>query len=307
MVDLGDEYADLPTERVRPDLADLDTRSTREVVALIAAEDATVAAAVAAAGTAIAAAVDLVVERLARGGRLVYAGAGTPGRLGVLDAAECVPTFGTDPGLVLALIAGGEPAVTAAVEGAEDDVAAAQADVAAAGVGPDDVLVAVTASGRTPYAVSAARAARDAGAATVGVANNPGSRLAEVVDVAVEVLTGAEVIAGSTRLKAGTAQKLVLNAISTATMVRLGKTYGNLMVDLGATNEKLRARALRIVVEATGADAGDSAAALAAADGNAKTAIVALLAGVDADRARALLTTSGGRVRDALRGGGRTA
>ncbi len=305
MTDTDRELAGLRTEEVRADLADLDTRSTRDVVAAIAAEDATVPAAVAAAGDAIAAAVDVVVDRLGRGGRLVYAGAGTPGRLGVLDAAECVPTFGTDPGQVVALIAGGSQALTAAVEGAEDDGGAAEADLAAIGLGPDDVVVVVTASGRTPYALGAARAAARAGAATVGVSNNPGSALSGLVDVAIEVDTGPEVVAGSTRMKAGTAEKLVLNAISTAAMVRLGKTYGNLMVDLRASNDKLRRRSRRIVAGAAGVSEERAVSALADADGQVKTAVVALLTGRTPAEARAALAGAGGRVRDAVARAGR--
>lgn len=300
MTDVSTELAHLGTERARPELADLDTRSTREVVAAIGREDAQVPGAVAAAGDRIAEAVDLIVDRLQRGGRLIYAGAGTPGRLGVLDAAECVPTFGTDPGLVLALMAGGPQAATAAVEGAEDDREAAARDLAAIDLGPDDTVVSVTASGRTPYALGAVEAGRAAGAGTVGVSNNVGSQLSNLVDVAIEVDTGPEVIAGSTRMKAGTAQKLVLNMLSTASMVRLGKTYGNLMIDLRATNAKLEDRSLRIVAEATGADADRAAGVLEAAEGQVKTAVVALLAGIEAAQAREHLEAAGGRVRDAV-------
>lgn len=300
MTDLFSELAQLRTEQSRPDLADLDTRSTREVVRAIATEDALVPAAVAAVGDDLAVAVDLVVDRLSLGGRLVYAGAGTPGRLGLLDAAECVPTFGIEPEQVVALMAGGPDAATEAVEGAEDDRDAAAHDLADIGIGPRDVLVAVTASGRTPYALAAAGAAREAGAATVGVSSNPGSRLSGLVDVAIEVDTGPEIIAGSTRMKAGTAQKLVLNALSTAAMVRLGKTFGSLMVDVRATNGKLRARAVRIVAEAARVGQGAATAALEAADGEVRTAIVVLLAEVDPPRARVLLREAEGRVRAAV-------
>lgn len=290
----------LRTEQSRPELADLDTRSSRGIVDAIAADDATVPAAVAAAATEIAAAVDLAVAGLDAGGRLVYVGAGTPGRLGVLDAAECVPTFGTDPGTVVALVAGGESAITTAVEGAEDDADAGRGDIAAIDVGPADVVVAITASGRTPYAVAAVDEARRRGAATVAVSNNPGSRIAGHVDVAIEVDSGPEVVAGSTRMKAGTAQKLVLNAISTATFVRLGKTYGNLMVDVQATNAKLVERARRIVMEATGVDRERAGAALDEADGHVKTAVVALLTGSDPAAARELLAGARGQVRRAV-------
>ncbi len=300
MTDVSQEIAQLRTEGVRPELADLDTRSTRAVVAAITQEDAQVPAAVAAAGDRIADAVDLVVDRMSRGGRLVYVGAGTPGRLGVLDAAECVPTFGTDPGQVVALMAGGSDAATNAVEGAEDDRDAAGEELRAIDLTSDDVVMAISASGRTPYALGAMEAARALGASTIGLSNNRGSRLSELVDVAIEVDTGPEVIAGSTRMKSGTAQKLVLNTLSTAAMIRLGKTYGNLMVDVRATNAKLVARSLRIVGEATGADLPTASRALADADGEVKTAVVSLLVGVDATEARQRLSGSAGRVRDAV-------
>ncbi|WP_299036918.1 N-acetylmuramic acid 6-phosphate etherase [uncultured Pseudokineococcus sp.] len=296
----ADALSLLATERTRPDLADLDARSTRDVVAVLAAADAEVPAAVAAAGEAIAAAVDLVVERLERGGRMVYVGAGTPGRLAVVDASELPPTFGTDPDLVVAVMAGGPAAMAGAREGAEDDAEAGAADVRARGVGPDDVVVGITASGRTPYVLGAVDAARAAGAGTVGVSSNPGAALSARVDVAVEVDTGPEVVAGSTRLKAGTAQKLVLNQLSTAVMVRRGKTFGNLMVDVRVTNAKLAQRVQRMVAEATGADRDAVARAVADAGGHAGTAVVALLARVDAERARELLAAAGGRVRVAL-------
>ena len=305
MNDIRAEVAMLRTEQVRPDLADLDTRSSREVVDLMAEEDATVAPAVAAVSAQVTEAVDVIVDRLRRGGRLFYVGAGTPGRLGLLDAAECPPTFGTDPGLVVAVMAGGPQAATTAVEGAEDDTAAAERDLRSLDVGEIDVVVAITASGRTPYALGAVAAGRAAGAATIGISNNPESRLSTLVDVAIEVDTGPEVIAGSTRLKAGTAQKLLLNTLSAATMVRLGKTFGNLMVDLRATNAKLEDRSQRIVQEATGIGADEATAALAAADGHVKSAIVSVLARVTAAEARDLLASSASSsVRDAIRGGG---
>ncbi|MGB7448042.1 MAG: N-acetylmuramic acid 6-phosphate etherase [Ornithinimicrobium sp.] len=300
MDDVSAELTHLDTERAQPGLRDLDIRSTREVLTAIAEEDATVPAAVAAATEAITAAVEVTVDRLTRGGRLVYVGAGTPGRLGLLDAAECVPTFGTDPGLVVALMAGGSRAASAAVEGAEDDHESAERDLAAMDLQPEDVVLAVSSSGRTPYALGAAVAARGVGAATIGLSNNVGSRLSALVDVAIEVQTGPEVIAGSTRMKAGTAQKLVLNMVSTATMVRLGKTYGNLMVDLRATNTKLRARSVRIVSGATGVPDDRAAAVLDSADGEVKTAIVAISGRTDAERARQYLQLSDGRVREAM-------
>ncbi|MGW2250588.1 N-acetylmuramic acid 6-phosphate etherase [Kitasatospora sp. NPDC001660] len=289
------------TETVRPDWAGIDELPTLALLRLMNAEDRTVPVAVAGQLERIAAVVDRVAERMRRGGRLVYAGAGTAGRLGVLDAAECPPTFGTGPGRVVGLIAGGPAAVTTAAEGAEDRADLAGADLAALALTPADTVIGISASGRTPYAVAAVRYARAAGALTVGLACNRGSALAEAADVAIEVVTGPEVLAGSTRLKAGTAQKLVLNLVSTAVMVRLGRTYGNLMVDVRATNAKLRERARRIVAEATGAADEDVRRALSATDGRAKDAILVLLADVDAPTAARLLADCDGRLREALK------
>ncbi|MBA0124888.1 N-acetylmuramic acid 6-phosphate etherase [Haloechinothrix sp. YIM 98757] len=300
MNEFADDLGRLETERPRRDLADLDTRDTAALVAQIFADDGTVAAAVAAEHGAITAAVEAVTERLRAGGRLCYVGAGTPGRLAVMDAAECVPTFGSDPGQVLAVLAGGTGASTATAEGAEDDAAAGAVDLRAAGVSAADAVVGVTASGRTPYVLGAVEAARAAGATTIGMANNPDSRVGTLADIAIEVRTGAEVLAGSTRMKAGTAQKLVLNTLSTATMIKLGKTYGNLMVDLRATNEKLRDRARRIVIEATGVDSATAEDTLLRSAGHAKTAIVALLAGTDPESAARRLDACAGHVRRAL-------
>nr|WP_082955148.1 N-acetylmuramic acid 6-phosphate etherase [Mycobacterium mantenii] len=284
----------LATEGVRPDLDDLDARPIAEVVALLVAAEAEAHGAVAAAVPRIVAAAEAIVARLERGGRLIYAGAGTPGRLGVLDAAECGPTFGTD--LVRGVIAGGAAALTEAIEGAEDAFEPTDlADLTAS-----DVLVGITASGRTPYVLGALEHARAAGALTVAIVNNPSSEAA--ADVMIELLTGPEVLAGSTRLTAGTAQKVVLNALSTSVMIALGKAYGPRMVDVRATNAKVRRRAVRIVRDAAGVDEETAAAALAAAAGHAKTAIVALVAGVDACEAAARLDRARGRVRDALGG-----
>ncbi|MGZ4525727.1 MAG: N-acetylmuramic acid 6-phosphate etherase [Mycobacterium sp.] len=282
----------LATEAVRPDSYDLDARPISEVVALLVAAESEAHGAVGAAVPQIAAAAEAIAARLESGGRLIYAGAGTPGRLGVLDAAECGPTFGTD--LVRGVIAGGPAALTEAIEGAEDAFNPADlADLAAA-----DALVGITASGRTPYVLGALEHAREAGALTVAIVNNPGSEAS--ADVVIELLTGPEVVAGSTRLTAGTAQKVVLNALSTSVMVALGKVYGPRMVDVRATNAKVRRRAVRIVRDAAGVDEQTAIAALAAAGGHAKTAIVALLAGVDAAEAAARLDRARGRVRDAL-------
>jgi N-acetylmuramic acid 6-phosphate etherase len=278
------------TERERLDLRDLDLRPTCDLVRLINAEDLAVATAVEGAAAEITRVIDLAVERLQAGGRLVYVGAGTSGRIAAADAAECGPTFSSSQIV----------AATTEDDAGEDDAAGGANDVVALGVGGGDIVVGVSASGRTPYTLAALEQARVSGAATVAVVCAPGSELALLADDAIEVDVGPEVIAGSTRLKAGTAQKLVLNMISTITMVRLGKTYGNLMVDVQASNEKLRARARRAVAVATAAPEDEVAAAIAAADGDAKVAIVSLLAGVDADTARTRLSAAGGVVREAV-------
>lgn len=282
----------LATEAVRPDLDDLDARPISEVVALLIAAEGKAHQAVAAAVPQITAAAEAIAQRLERGGRLIYAGAGTPGRLGVLDAAECGPTFDTD--LVRGVIAGGPAALTEAIEGAEDTFDPTDlADLTAA-----DALVGITASGRTPYVLGALQHAHAVGALTVAIVNNPGSEAS--ADLVIELLTGPEVLAGSTRLTAGTAQKVVLNALSTSVMIALGKAYGPWMVDVRATSEKLRRRAVRIVRDAAGVDEEAAAAALTAAGGHAKTAIVTLLAGVDAAEAAVRLDRAHGRVRDAI-------
>ncbi|MDT0305468.1 N-acetylmuramic acid 6-phosphate etherase [Streptomyces sp. DSM 44917] len=291
----------LATEAYRPELAEIDRRSTLEIARAMNAEDAAVPGAVARELPRIAAAIDAAAARLAEGGRLLYVGAGTPGRLGVLDASECPPTFNTAPGEVLGLIAGGPAALVSAVEGAEDSGELAASDLDAHGVTSADVVVGVSASGRTPYAVGAVRHARALGALTIGVACNAGSPLAAAAEHGIEVVTGPELIAGSTRLKAGTAQKLVLNMISTISMIRLGKTYGNLMVDVRASNEKLRARARRIVRLATGAPDEAVEAALKSTGGEVKNAILTILGDVSAATAERLLAESDGHLRGALR------
>ncbi|MFZ4139197.1 N-acetylmuramic acid 6-phosphate etherase [Streptomyces griseoincarnatus] len=303
--DLRSQLETLTTEAYRPELADVDRLPTPEIARLMNAEDASVAGAVAEQVPAIAAAIDAVAERMARGGRLVYAGAGTAGRLGVLDASECPPTFNTDPARVVGLIAGGPEAMVNSVEGAEDSPEMAESDLAALGLTPDDTVVGISASGRTPYAVGAVAYARQHGALTVGLSCNRGSALAAAAEHGIEVVVGPEFLTGSTRLKAGTAQKLVLNMISTITMIRLGKTYGNLMVDVRASNEKLRARSRRIVAQVTGADDEAVERALAATDGEVKNAILVLLAGVDGPTASRLLDEADGHLRAALsRAGG---
>ncbi|MEU0455214.1 N-acetylmuramic acid 6-phosphate etherase, partial [Streptomyces sp. NPDC006129] len=235
-----------------------------------------------------------------RGGRLVYAGAGTAGRLGILDATECPPTFNTDPSRVVGLIAGGPQAVVTSVEGAEDSRELARADLEPLALTPDDTVVGISASGRTPYAIGAVEYARARRCLTIGLACNPGSPLAAAADHGIEIVVGPELLTGSTRLKAGTAQKLVLNMISTITMIRLGKTYGNLMVDVRASNDKLRARSHRIVALATGADDQEIERALSATDGEVKHAILTILAAVDGPTAARLLEQSDGHLRAAL-------
>jgi N-acetylmuramic acid 6-phosphate etherase len=291
----------LTTEAFRPELADIDRLPTLDIARLMNGEDATVAGAVAARLPEIAAAIDAVAERMARGGRLVYAGAGTAGRLGILDASECPPTFNTDPSRVVGLIAGGPDAVVTSVEGAEDSRNLARADLETLALTPDDTVVGISASGRTPYAIGAVEHARALGCLTIGLACNPGSPLAAAADHGIEIVVGPELLTGSTRLKSGTAQKLVLNMLSTITMIRLGKTYGNLMVDVRASNDKLRARSHRIVALATGAAEEDIERALTATDGEVKNAILALLADVDGPTAARLLEESDGHLRAALK------
>lgn len=298
--ELRAELAALTTEAFRPELADIDRLPTLEIARIMNGEDETVPAAVAALLPQIAAAIDATAERMSRGGRLVYAGAGTAGRLGVLDASECPPTFNTDPAEVVGLIAGGPDAMVTAVEGAEDSKELAAADLDGLRLTADDTVVGISASGRTPYAVGAVEHARTRGALTIGLSCNAGSALGTAADHGIEVVVGPELLTGSTRLKAGTAQKLVLNMISTITMIRLGKTYGNLMVDVRASNDKLRARSRRIVALATGASDEETEAALAATDGEVKNAILTILGGVDGPTAARLLTESQGHLRAAL-------
>jgi N-acetylmuramic acid 6-phosphate etherase len=298
--DLRAELESLTTEAFRPDLADIDRLPTLDIARLMNGEDTSVPAAVARRLPQIAAAIDAIAERMARGGRLVYAGAGTAGRLGVLDASECPPTFNTRPEQVVGLVAGGPPAMVTSVEGAEDSADLARADLDALALTPADTVVGISASGRTPYAIAAVEHARALGALTVGLACNADSALAAAAEHGIEVVVGPELLTGSTRLKAGTAQKLVLNMLSTITMIRLGKTYGNLMVDVRASNDKLRARSRRIVALATGAADEEIERALAATDGEVKNAILTVLAGVDGPTAARLLEESGGHLRAAL-------
>jgi N-acetylmuramic acid 6-phosphate etherase len=264
------------------------------------AEDATVAAAVQRELPQIARAIEGITARLRQGGRLLYMGAGTSGRLGVLDASECPPTFNTPPERVVGWIAGGPDALTRSIEGAEDSAEAGRADAARLSVIAKDTLVGIAASGRTPYVLGAVGYAREQGALAVGIACNAGTPLARLVDIMIAPVVGPEVIAGSTRLKAGTAQKMVLNMLSTGTMIRLGKTYGNLMVDVQTTNQKLRQRAIAIVQQIAGLDEAAATRTLAEADGEVKTAILMARMTSTPEDARARLAEHGGNLRAAL-------
>jgi N-acetylmuramic acid 6-phosphate etherase len=296
---VADDYLDARlTERRNPRTATIDKASALEIVDLIGAEDATVPAAVARAREDIARAVDLIEAAFRAGGRLIYVGAGTSGRLGVLDAAECPPTFGTPPEMVVGVIAGGYPALVKSVEGAEDDVNAAIGEMDARRVGPDDVVVGIAASGTTPFVRAALSRAQTLGARTALVTcSEPPKLLRDTCDVCILVLVGPEVVTGSTRMKAGTATKLVLNTLTTAAMIRLGKTYGNLMVDLRAWNDKLIDRSERIVMETTGLPRNEARGVIEAADGKVKTAIVMARRRVSRDEAERLLEEHEGHLR----------
>jgi N-acetylmuramic acid 6-phosphate etherase len=297
---LADDYLDTRlTERRNPRSSIIDTASSLEIVDLIGAEDASVPAAVARAREEIARLVDLIEAAFRAGGRLIYVGAGTSGRLGVLDAAECPPTFGTPPEMVLGVIAGGYPALVKSVEGAEDDVNAAIGEMDARRIGPDDVVVGIAASGTTPFVRAALSRAQTLGARTALVTcAEPPKLLRETCDECIVLTVGPEVVTGSTRMKAGTATKLVLNSLTTGAMIRLGKTYGNLMVDLRAWNDKLIDRSQRIVMETTGLGRDDARQVIQAADGRVKTAIVMARRGVSRDEAERLLEEHQGRLRE---------
>lgn len=283
----------LATESADPTLLDLDQRPTPELLRTLWEAEARVPSLLLDQADAVAAAVDAITERMRRGGRLTYVGAGTPGRLAFVDASEIPPTYGTDPSLVVAVIAGGLAAFSRAIEGAEDDPRGPDEALGDLSVGPDDSVIGLTASGRTPFVLRAMATARERGALTVGVSNNAGAELSGVVDHAIEVLTGPEVVAGSTRLKGGTTQKLMLNAISTAVMIRLGKTFGPYMVDMRATNEKLRARAVRMVATLAAVEPDAATDALASASWHTATAIVMLRTGLDAEAAHIRLQEAG--------------
>jgi N-acetylmuramic acid 6-phosphate etherase len=297
---MSDALEQLLTERVDERFSSLDSASVAEITRLMNEADAEVPAAVRRALPQIVAAIEAITVRMAGGGRLIYIGAGSAGRMGVLDAAECPPTFSTPPGLVQAIIAGGAGAILEAVEGAEDDDDAGRAAMVAHDVSAADAVVGIAASGRTPFVLGAVRAAGERGALTAGISCNQGTPLSAAVRWPIEVLVGPEVLAGSTRLKAGTAQKNVLNMISTVTMIQLGKTYGNLMVDLRVTNAKLRDRALRIIERVTGAARPEADAALRAAGSDVRVAIVMLSHSSTVEEAQERLAVHAGRLRDAL-------
>lgn len=293
------DLSTLGTETRNERTAELDRMPVSELLSVMNAEDQTVALAVREALPEIGTAVEAITESLRRGGRLIYLGAGTSGRIGLLDAVECPPTFGTAPEQVVGLLSGGPGAFIVAVEGAEDEPARAIADLDEIGVGDRDTVVGLAASGRTPYVIGGLKHAATRGAVTVSVACNRDALVSRYADVPIEVPTGPEILTGSTRLKGGTAEKMVCNMLSTAAMVRLGKVYGNLMVDVRATNNKLVDRARRMVVQATGADPDIAAQALSAAGGHAKTAIVMLLTGATAEEAARRIEQAHGDTRTA--------
>jgi N-acetylmuramic acid 6-phosphate etherase len=299
---LFDELATLTTERRNKASAEIDAATPAEILRIINSEDKKVAFAVEEELPYIERAVELVVAALKKGGRLFYAGAGTSGRIGVQDAVECPPTFGTSPEQIQGMIAGGRPAMFKAQEGAEDREENGEGDVIALGINERDVVCGIAASRRTPYVVGAVRKARELGARTIFVTTNPRSQFNLDVDVAICPEVGPEVIMGSTRMKSGTAQKMVLNMITTAAMIRLGKVYENMMVDLQMTNKKLEERSKRIVMTITGVGYEEAERALKEADGQVKTAVVMLKAGVNSLQARKELLKADGFVRRAIEG-----
>ncbi len=290
----------LVTEQRNPHTLHIDEVPTLEMVRMINQEDQAVALAVEKELPKIAEAVDLITARMEQGGRLIYCGAGTSGRLGVLDASECPPTYGVDPGRVIALIAGGEEALLHAIEGAEDSETLCAQELEELGFCEKDILVGIAASGRTPYAIGGMRYARSKGGAVLALTCNPGSEMAALADLAISPVVGPEAVTGSTRMKAGTAQKLVLNLLSTGTMIRQGKVYQNLMVDVQPTNLKLVERAKRIVMEASGCTYEEAARSLEEAGQNPKAAILMQLAGLSAEEASSRLQRCGGHIKRAL-------
>lgn len=290
----------LSTEQSNPNTANIDSVSTLEMVRLINQEDQQVALAVAAVLPEIAAAIDLIVAQLQQGGRLFYIGAGTSGRLGILDASECPPTYGVDFNLVIGLIAGGDGAIRKAVEGAEDSRELGATDLKAHHFSAEDVLVGLAASGRTPYVIGGLEYAKRLGAHTIAVACTPASEIGAIAEIAIEPLPGAEVVTGSTRMKAGTAQKLVLNMLSTGAMIKIGKVYGNLMVDVQPSNQKLIERCKRIVCEATGVDRTRAEALLDMTAYDVKLAILIEKTGLETAQAAALLQAANGYLQKAI-------
>lgn len=300
LAELLDVLSSLDTESSTTERGDLDLLETAELVRRMNAEDQRVPRAVAERAEEIALAVDGVTERFRRGGRLIYIGAGTAGRIGVLDASECPPTFGTDPSMVVGLIAGGETAIRSAVENAEDDAEAAEASLRELGLTDRDTVVGISASGRTPYVIGGLKYARGLGALTAAIASNRNSDIGAAAEIAIEIATGAEFISGSTRLKAGTAQKLVVNMLTTLSMIKLGKTYRGVMVDLLATNEKLHARSVRTVAQLAGVGVKEAASALDAANGSVKLALLVLATGADVEHAAPALAEADGILREAI-------
>jgi len=292
----------LTTEQNNPESVSIDQMDPIQIAMLMNREDLKVVAAVERVLPDIARAIEMVTERVQAGGRLIYIGAGTSGRLGVLDASECPPTFNTPPALVVGLIAGGYRALTNAIEGAEDNRQAGEEDLRGVEVDAKDVVCGIATSGRTPYVLGGLAYAQSLGAATLGVTCNEDSELSKVSDVLIAPVVGPEILSGSTRLKAGTATKMVLNMISTGTMIRIGKTYGNWMVDLRATNVKLKDRSIRIVSGITGLDRERAESLLARCDGEVKTAIVSQALGVEKIEAQRRLKVAGGRLRTAIQG-----
>ena len=295
-----EELAALRTEQVDEKFALLDVMTVGELLHVMNESDAEVPRAVAAVIPVLKVVIEEIIDRMLQGGRLIYLGAGTSGRLGVLDAAELGPTFSVAPTEVLAFIAGGDIALRQAVEAAEDNTEASVEELKKVNLSSKDIVLGIAASGRTPYVISALKYGNEIGALTVGLTSNPGSEITRVAQYGIAVDTGPELLAGSTRLKSGTAQKLVLNMISTITMIRLGKTFGNLMVDLQITNAKLKDRAVRIIQNATGADWASASEALEAADHRVKVAILMLLLHVDAPEAEMRLKTASNHIRQAL-------
>ena len=291
----------LITEQRNPNSMDVDRLSALEIVQLMNEEDKQVPLAIEKCLPQIAQAVERIVTAFQQGGRLVYIGAGTSGRLGVLDASECPPTFGVSPEMVKGIIAGGERALRHPIEGAEDSKAQALVDLQTIQFSSKDVLVGIAASGRTPYVIGALEYAKSLGSVTVSIASNPNSAMANIVDIAIDTVVGPEVLTGSSRLKSGTAQKLVLNMLTTASMILMGKCYQNLMVDVQASNEKLKARAIHIVMQATDCDKALAEETLKQADQNAKLAIMMILSGLDRAQAEALLEKHQGKLQLALK------